>query len=532
MSFRRLALFLVVVALFGCNNEKNRNLIDSRVEKTEAIAKEAATPATPKSYNPLTVSDKVWSGNSSTRLRRGIPLPSKYEGSYGVTLISSEVLSLSDIASAIGVQTGLPVRIASGAAGGLSSGDSGTGAMEGKMTVSYEGPLSGLLDLVSGNFGVSWRYDGSAIKLSRFETRVFVVETLPGTQSTKDGLKEDTGSGGSSSSSSAAGGSYSMSANNPLQQSSEMSVEMKVWDELSQTISSILGGVGSVSLSPSSGTAVVTTTPELMQVVAKFMEEENLRLSQQIAINVEIYTVALADNTDFNVAFTAALKKISRDFAVNITQGVSGLGSAAASDGASMSMAILDPSKSGHITSVFSALSSVGDATRVSQFPLTTLNNRTVSRRIGEDRTYVAAISKTVGTATTSESITVTPGTVRDGFSMQLTPRLLQDGRVMLQYSLSLVDVLDMVDFPTGDAGTIQLPKTASRVFVQQAMLKSGSTLILGGIDDEKTEQRSNGVGNAYNYFLGGGSTNSKTRTMMFIVITPQVVSVPKTEQL
>ncbi len=532
MSFRRLSLFLVVVALLGCNNEKNRNLIDQRVEKVERVAKEATRPAPPKSYDPLTVSDKVWSGNSSTRLRRGIPLPSKYEGSYGVTLISSESLSLGEIGSAIGVQTGLPVRIASGAAGGLSEGDSGTGSMEGKMPVSYEGPLSGLLDLVSGNFGISWRFDGTAIKLSRFETRVFVVESLPGTQSIKDGIKEDTGSGGSSSTSAAAGGSYSMSANNPLQQSSEMNVEMKVWDELNQTITSILGGVGSVSLSPSSGTAVVTTTPELMQVVAKFMEEENHRLSQQIAINVEIYTVALSDNADFNVTFTAALKKISSGLDLNITQGVAGLGSAAVSDGASMSMAILDPNKTGQITSVFSALSSIGDTTRVSQFPLTTLNNRTVSRRIGEDVTYVAAISRTVATSTTSESVTVTPGTVRDGFSLQLTPRLLQDGRIMLQYSLSLIDLISMLPFETGDAGTIQLPQTASRVFVQQAMLKSGSTLILGGYDDEKTSQLSNGVGNAYNYFLGGGSTNEKTRTMMFIVITPQVVSVQKTEQM
>lgn len=532
MSFRRLSLLLVVIALLGCNNEKNRNLIDQRVERVERVAKEAARPAPPKSYDPLTVSDKLWSGNVSTRLRRGIPLPSKYEGSYGVTLISSESLSLSEIGSAIGVQTGLPVRIASGAAGGLSAGDSGTGSMEGKMPVSYEGALSGLLDLVAGNFGISWRYDGTAIKLSRFETRVFVVESLPGTQSIKDGIKEDSSGGGGGSSSAAAGGSYSMSSTSSLQQSSEMNVEMKVWDELEQTITSILGGVGSASLSPSSGTATVTTTPELMQVVSKFIEEENQRLSQQIAINVEIYTVALSDNTDFNVAFTSALKKISSGLDIDITQGVVGVGSAAVSDGASMSMAILDPNRTGQITSVFSALSTVGDTTRVSQFPLTTLNNRTVSRRIGEDVTYVAAISKTVGTSTTSESVTVTPGTIRDGFSLQLTPRLLQDGRIMLQYSLSLIDLIKLTEFNTGDGGNIQLPKTASRVFVQQAMLKSGSTLILGGYDDEKTAQTSNGVGNAYNYLLGGGSTNTKSRVMMFLVITPQVVSVPKTEQM
>jgi len=527
MIFRRFALFLVVVALFGCNNEKNRNLIDKRVEQTERVAERAPVPAPKKAYDPLVVSNKIWSGNTSTRLRRGIPLPSKYESSYGVTLISSEPLSLGEIAGAIGEQTGIPIRLAAGLTGGLSEGENGTGAMDGKVPLSYEGSLSGLLDIVASNFGINWRYDGSAIRMARFETRVFVVEALPGTQKVKDGMKEDTGSSSGSSSSSSAGASYSMSANNPLKQSSEMDVEMKVWDDLNQTITSILGGVGTVVLSPSSGTATVTTTPELMQVVAKYMEEENARLSRQIAINVEIYTVALSDTTDFNVAFTDAIKKISRNFDLNIT----GLTSEAAENAASMSVAILNPDKTGQLTSVFSALSSVGDTTRVSQFPLTTLNNRTVSRRIGRDLTYVAAISKSSSTEATTETVTVTPGTVRDGFSLQLTPRLLEDGRIMLQYSLSLIDVLSMADFDTGSSGTIQLPQTSSRVFVQQAMMKSGSTLVLGGYDDEKVEQSSSGVGNPYNYFLGGGSSNEKTRSMMFIVITPQVIDVSRSER-
>ncbi len=563
MMFRRFAFLLVAVALLaGCNNEKTRNLIDRRTDQAVRMGEEAQAPAKKKSYNPLTVTDKVWAGNASMKLRRGLPLPSKYESARGVALISSEPMSLSDIALAIGSQTGLPVRVAQsssrssvarpavsinvpGAGGEETSSSSGDG-----MPISYEGSLSGLLDLVAGHFGLNWKYDGASINFSRFETRVFVVEALPGKQTVKDGIKNaDDDSGSSSSSSSSAGASYSASSSSSLSQSSEMEVEMKVWDELSETVKAMLGGVGSVVVAPSSGTLTVTTTPELMQTVAKFMKEENKRLSNQIAINVEIYSVALDEGTDFSMTFREALRRLTNfglnyqgptgptgtaasTFAANgvsmyesgpLTGLATGITSGSIDGGGNLAVAILDPSKVGQISGLFSALSTIGDTTRVAQFPMTTLNNRTVSRRIGRDRTYVASITNSESTSSTYASSTVTPGTVREGFSLQLTPRLLDDGRIMLQYSMSLTDIVNMDSMDTG-AGSVQLPETASRVFVQQAMLRSGATLLVGGYDDEQVSQQSQGVGSPFNYFLGGGSSNSKSRAMLFIAITPQVL--------
>lgn len=557
MTFRRFAFLFVAVALLaGCNNEKTRSLIDRRSDQAIKMSEEARRPMGKKSFDPLTVTDRIWAGNSSLRLHRGVPLPDKYEGPRGVTLISSNTMPLSEIAAALGAQTGIPVRISPDVSAPISSDPSaalppaGMSMTSGsEMRVAYEGPFSGLLDLVAGHFGVNWRYDGASVGISRYETRVFVVEALPGTQRVKDGIKDDDGGSGSSSSSAEAGGSFSVSSSGSLSQSSEMNVEMKVWDELNNTITGMLGGVGTVVVSPSSGTVSVTTTPELMRTVAQFVEEENRRLSQQIAINVEIYAVTLTEGTDFSVTFNEALRRLSNfgasysgpsgptgtagpayglgDIATGIVNSSTGALTGAIAGGGSLSVAILNPDTTGQISGLFSALSSIGDTTRVAQFPMTTLNNRTVSRRIGRDQTYVASVSNTESTASTYSSSTVTPGTVREGFSLQLTPRLLDDGRIMMQYSMSLIDIVSLVKFDTG-AGVIQLPETASRVFVQQAMLKSGSTLIIGGYDDEQASQTSQGVGSAYNYFLGGGSSNAKGRTMLFIAITPQVLDARK----
>ena len=40
-----------------------------------------------------------------------------------------------------------------------------------------------------------------------------------------------------------------------------------------------------------------------------------------------------------------------------------------------------------------------------------------------------------------------------------------------------------------------------------------------------------NGVGDPFNWLLGGGTSNQTGRTMVFIAITPQVLDPPQAEQ-
>lgn len=535
MIRRRLVLGLALLSLVACDNEKYTSLVNDRADQAAKGVQDSQHPGQPKSFNPLTVSDKVWAGNSAVRLQRGLPLPPRFETSRGVAIVSNEPMQFTDIVSAIGSQTGISVHV---------SGNPANGQNSNGMQLAYEGPLSGLLDQVAGNFGLYWKYDGKTITFSRFETRVFMIEALPGTQTVKDGMQDSSSGGGGGSGGSSGGGGTSS-----LQQSTEMNVEFKVWEELERTVSSMLGGTGTVVAAPSGGTMTVTTTPEVMQKVAKFIESENARLSHQIAINVEIYAVNLVDSTDFSFTFDEALRRLAHlnyigpsgpntaagsgatAFGANGASGSisSGITAGSVTGGGSLAVAIINAGGGGQTSGLFSALSSIGDTTRVSQFPMVTLNNRPVSRRIGQDLTYAASNSTSaIGTNTTSTQTTTTPGTLRLGFSLQLTPRLLDDGRIMLQYSLSLIDLVKM-DSTTVPG--IQLPETSTREFVQQAMLQSGSTLLLGGIDDEQLTQNSQGMGSPSNYLLGGGYDNSKTHSMLFISITPQVLDAPHVEQ-
>ncbi|MBV8061693.1 MAG: secretin N-terminal domain-containing protein [Alphaproteobacteria bacterium] len=554
-ALRRFAAlsFVSVLALSGCVGEAMEKKIDQHATQAEAGLDAVTHPDVPsKHYNPLTVSDKVWTGSTALRMHRGMPLPARFETAHGVALVSSEPMALADIVGALSRQTGIPIHVTDA---GVKPNNNQPNGGQIPMSVAYEGSLSGLLERVAGHFGVNWHFDGSTITINKFETRVFTVEALPGTQAVQEGMQDDSsGSGGSSSSGSSGGGG----SQNTITQNSKFSIDIKYWDELGQVLNSMLGGTGSVVVSPSLGTVAVTTSPEIMHTIADYLAQENQRISRQIAINVEIYTVSLSKGMNFSTAFNTALHGL-----ITMNGNISGISAPATANtgftgGGNLSLAIIDPRRFGSVTDVLSALSAVGNAAKVAKFPLITLNNRPVSRRIGTDTNYVAsATSNTSGSGTTStfSGTSLTPGTVHEGFSVQLTPRLLDDGRILLQYSLSIVDLLKLDSFNsvcgnTGDSltsssssnscstatssqgsSTVQLPKTSNRIFVQQSVLKSGSTLFIGGIEEEDLAQNSQGVGSADNFLLGGGTSTNDDHEMVFFALTPQVLDVPHSEK-
>jgi len=536
-------------SLSACEqSEKTRAVIDQRAAEAQKSLDTAQKPSNGVGYEPLTVTSKLWNGNAALRMQRGMPLPARYEAPRGVTLVSADPMSLNDIIGAISAQTGIPVRVSSMSIGNKASSGNSFGAAAGSsstgggadMPISYEGPLSGLLDRLSAYFSVSWRFDGSTISISRYETRIFAIEALPGTQKINEGMQDDVSSssggsssgssGGSSGSSSGGSSGGSSGSTNTLTQNSQITMDLKYWDELGQVLTSIVGGQGAAIVSPTMGTVTVTTTPDVMATVSDYLAKENKRLSRQIAINVQIYSVNLGQSEDFNVAFTGFLKNLSKFSGLNYTSAAAPSitnTSIAASNLGSLSIAILngpnDPTA--HAGDVFNALSTIGDTSEVAQFPMTTLNNHPVSRRVGTDTTYISNIVQNTNTsslsATSPTIVTPTTSTVHDGFSLQLTPRLLDDGRILLQYSLSLIG-LDSLQLNTTYG--ISLPITDNRIFVQQSMLRSGQTLMIGGVDQEKLAQNKNGVFTPDNFLLGGGFSSDNNHLMLFMAITPQVM--------
>src|SRR5579863_6241805 len=106
-----ISLLCAAVIFSGCEDKPTREGINQHAQESRQALDTVMTEVPPKHYNPLVVTDKVWAGSTALRMQRGLPLPARYENSHGITLVSSEPMSLAEIANAITTQTGISVRV-------------------------------------------------------------------------------------------------------------------------------------------------------------------------------------------------------------------------------------------------------------------------------------------------------------------------------------------------------------------------------------------------------------------------------------
>lgn len=514
----------------GCADEAIKKEIDQRYSDAQSRFETAKSPAADRRNDPLEISDSVWLGDSAIALKSGDPLPAKWIGEGAIALRSDTPLTLNQIVSLLSTQTQIPFRLianAQQASGGApaaaasplanpASGNTATTPLEDGMTFSYEGSLSGLLDLVCSYFNVNWYYKNGTVNISRYETRTFVIDALPGTITMS--AQEDTAATGDAASSATA---------QPLANAS-----IDIWEDINRILTNLVGTEGTLTISQSSGTIVVSTTRDRMERIADFIQEENQRLSRQVAITIEMYNVTITDTQQYAL-----------DLQPQINTGgwfgkwldISNLSGVAINQtdiaGANLSIGLINPPGLAGSTSVFQALNSLGKTSRIAQIPMTTLNNRPATQRIATDEAYVSGTSVTIDANSGATTTEITTDKVVSGISVSVLPRLMSDGRMLLQYSLAQGAKIKLGDFTSPDkTASVQLPQTQGVSFSQQVMMKNGSTLILAGFDQSDMNDSRTSPLRGFGFFLGGTKTNDQGRNLVVIAITPREIVVNNPE--
>jgi len=566
---RLVAISAGLLLLCGCDGDlfalKNDKVIHTSADTAEPLIDKAAGIGVKTVNDPLTVTDDVWVGDQSIRMRRGQPLPVKFDSENGFNLVSAGPMSLAMVATQIAGTTNIPVRIgdmqldpgatsAAATAIPAPSPTSGTGDVnsmaaasqilggdssenvKSTTSLSFRGPLSGFLDQLASQFDVSWRYDGQGIYLYRYETQNFNVEAMPAISSIDDNFDA---SNSSSTSSSSNGGATSPT--DAVKQSSDLKTNLDYWKEVEGSVKNILGSDGAINPMPSSGVITVTARPNKLAQVARYLDEENRRLGRQVAIDVAVYDVTLQDTNSYGLNLQAVFggEFLKRALGKNADSTIAASGPSVPADpsgltAGGLSFALLGrgwSSVNGTQDSVAQALSTVGNVAVLTRSPVVTLNNRPASRKIALNTSYISSSTTTLtpsGNSTIAQT-TVTPGSFSTGFTLQLLPRLLEDGRVLLQYSIDLSDLVTLQSITQADpnGGTdivAQLPTLDNKVFVQQAVMQEGATLVLSGFERTTNNDNGNGVGAATNWLMGGISNNTK-REQLVIAITPHEVT-------
>ena len=495
--------------------------IERNAEAATVLSEKAKMPMNPISDDVVRVKDDIWLGDTSEIEYDGQPLPSNFETKDGVTLISNRPITLYEIGDMITKITSLRVSFAGDMDDKERSKASANKpnplnvnvdwAEPDKMLVSYQGPLSGLLDEVGSRFGIWWKYDKKEIYFYKNITRTFVLYSLPSKP------RMDASVGGSSSGEGATT-SLSMST----------SIELKFWEDIEKSIKDMLESSAKISMDQTNGTVTITANPNDIKKVAKFINDQNARLSRQVAISVKVLQVDIHDADNFNLELSALYTDPTGKGSAGL-MGIAGSGDLADN----LSLRLLP--KHFDINAAIQAISKQTSTTLVTSGTVTTLNNKPAPIQVVKKQSYISEITKTnSGGDSNYYDMSTETEEIETGFTMNVLPRILEHGRIMLMFNMTLSDLLALEKVNTDDGsgetstGTyIQNPIVESRGFSQEVVMTSGQSLVLTGYERVENTADKTGVGSATNSLLGGGASADKVRSILVIILTPVVMESP-----
>lgn len=543
---------LLALLVSGCDTPKAaKDSIDERQVEAADLMTKAERPATIRRGGAVSVTDAVWVGGRSVLSVHGSPLPAHVEAPGAIVLNSMGIpLELREIVAEIVAQSGLGVVLdteapvgddsttssspgvdATGTAlppiplpGGGSRPPAASGSQQ-RMTLSWNGPLSGLLDAVAAYYEMSWEHRDGSIRFYRYESRTFTLAALPSTSTIRSSVSTSGSSGGGGSGGSGGGGGTTTSGSMLQDTSNETSVTL--WEDVLASVKAMLPAGAYATMSPGTGTISVMAPPAAMRRVAAFIEEQNARITRQVTVSVKVLRLDLTDDFNLGLDLGLVFEHLQDQYEV-VTGGPVPF---PAGDGGSWAIRALRntvgnqgnwATTEASTRAVVTALQEAGNVSLVTETNVTTLNGQAAPVSVSRQQSYVASTTTSIASGTSATTQTeVTPGTIITGFNMQVLPRILDDGQVLLQYGLSLSDLRELLNFSTGGT-TIQLPDVNIRSFLQQAILRNNDVLVLAGyqsVNDSLDERATPGLG----YLLGGGSAAQRGKSVLVILLTPRI---------
>lgn len=382
----------------------------------------------------------------------------------------------------------------------------------------HSGSLASFLDVVATKANLAWKYDGERVHFFRYDTRVYRVEALAGGVKTQASIRSSAqgkaGSGGAGSTSSSS------------QSETSMDTFSDVWTDVSASLQAQLSPRGRMSLMPSMGQITVTDTPERLRRVEQYMKDLNKALAKQIAFNVDVYAVEIANDDEFGVDWNLIWQSLSSKYNL----GFQAAGNVPATGGI-FTLNLLD-SLTGNRSnwngsqSMLGLLAQVGKTSLVTSTSLVTLNHMPVPVSVMKETAYLQEQETTVtGTSGTAQTA-LKAGVITTGFNMNLTPKLGDAEKMQLQFSMDLSDLIDIVTFTSPDGkSAIQLPQRNVRNFLQRVSMRSGQTLILSGFQQTLADYGTKGLINPNNWWAGGSKEAKGAHTTLVIMITPYVMN-------
>lgn len=363
----------------------------------------------------------------------------------------------------------------------------------------YDGTLKGLLDSISTTTGYGWTFADNTVTFSKVISKTYTIMAIPGTNSYQNTLtnknKSNENSGSGLGQSVSTGDSSADTA-----QTIKTNYQYDTYKEIVEEVKGLLSSTGTVSANQGAGTITVRDSADKIKLVDRYIDEINKKMSRQVAINVQVYSLELNDDIEAGFNLNALFE--NADLSV-IAGNVSNLSN-------NITASIVSGKLKGS-NATLSALREFGNASQVTSASGIVMSNQPLPALAVSKHAYLASMS--TNTTDYGQTTDIIPGEVTTGFSMTVTPHILERREVLLQYNVHLSSLEEMQRFSTNDV-TVDLPQTTNRSFSQRMRMKMGQTLVLAGYAQETKSNSTKGG------FLFGGKSVSNGKSILIITVS------------
>ncbi len=302
--------------------------------------------------------------------------------------------------------------------------------------------------------------------------------------------------------------------------------ETDLWGSLEDMIQGIVGGNGSVVLSPQAGLVSVTAQPSKLRAVGQFLDNLQSRLQRQVILEARIVEVTLGDQYQQGIRWNELNMSGRFDFGFNGS--VPNDIAAATADGV-FGLTF----NSNRFTGFLELLQTQGSVQVLSNPRVTASNNQKAVIKIGEDEYYVTDVTSQTNTTVTQDALTssnvdLTP--FFSGISLDVTPQISDDGEVTLHVHPSVVETKEQEKVITIGDETLRLPLARSNIRESDTIVRarSGEIVVLGGLMQNSTSENVEKVPLLGDLPLVGNlfknKSNDASKKELVILIKPTVI--------
>lgn len=446
------------------------------------------------------IKDRPWLGLKPKAVPKGTLLPEQFRTANGISIPFEEPLGLSELANRIYAATRIPVTIKGQATNNSLSAFTPVSNISTTDTnnIVFQGPLDALLNQWTSLYGYDWEYNDNEISIIRYGASAFTINALAGVDQFST----------NQASSAEIEGSNSLAS-----QSLSTSYSFDLFKELEEQATALVNEDTVISVSPTNGTLTVKGVPRDIKVISNFLNHMNNKILRTVTLSVRILDIQRTRSADYDLSLDILLEDVlgkqSLQFVTGSTSNLIGT---------------IRPLPTGTTTNTINgtiqALNSIGTISRNLEGTVAALNGQPIPLENITTRSYLRSTSTDSVDGAVAQSFEI--GEVSSGFFISFLPRIVGDDQVRVRMNLGLQDLLELREF-TSDGTTLQFPEQSSNAIKIERLIRSGDTLIISGISDNKTNGSRSGLGDADNWFFGGNQDADLIRKEQIILLSAEI---------